>query len=54
MDDIGTIYCSAPTGKFRVNSIKYILIRRLKLTATTLSIKISKLIKTKLDIEDYE
>ena len=34
--------------------MKYISIPRLELTAATLSIKISKLIKRELDIEDYE
>ena len=41
-------------GKSRVSPIKYISIPRLALTAATLSIKMSKLIKKELDIEDYE
>ena len=49
-----TIHCSLLIGKSRVSSMKYISILRLELTAATLSIKMSKLIKRELDIEDYE
>ena len=48
-----TIHCSLLIGKSRVSSMKYISILRLELTAATLSIKMSKLIKRELDIEDY-
>ena len=41
-------------GKSRVNLVKYLSIPRLELTAATLSIKMSKLIKKELHIEDYE
>ena len=54
IDEFGTIDCSLLIGKSRVSPIKYVLIPRLELTAATLSIKMSKLIKKELDIKDYE
>ena len=53
-DEVWTIHCSLVIGKSRVNLVKYLPIRRLELTAATLSIKMSKLIKKELHIEDYE
>ena len=41
-------------GKSRVNLVKYLSIPRLELTVATLSIKMSKVIKKELHIEDYE
>ena len=54
IDEFGTIHCSLLIGKSRVSPIKYVSIPRLELTAATLSIKMSKLIKKELDIKDYE
>ena len=54
IDEFGTIYCSLLIGKSRVSPIKYVSIPRLELTAETLSIKMSKLIKKELDIKDHE
>ena len=50
--DFETIHGSLLIGKSRVSPIKYVSIPRLELTAATLSIKMSKLIKRELDIED--
>ena len=49
-----TIHCALLIGKSRVDPIKYVSIPRLELLAATLSIKMSKLIKKELDIENYE
>ena len=54
INEFGTIHSSLLIGKSRVSPIKYVSIPRLELTAPTLSIKMSKLIKKELDIEDYE
>ena len=52
IDEFETIHGSLLIGKSRVSPIKYVSIPRLELTAATLSIKMSKLIKRELDIED--
>ena len=54
IDEFGTAHCSLMIGKSRVSPIKYVSILRLELTEANLSIKISKLIKRELVIEDYE
>ena len=54
IDKFGTIHYSCLVGKSRVSPIKYVSIPRLELTSATLSIKKSKLIKKKLNIEYYE
>ena len=54
IDEFGTIHCSLLIGKSRVSPIKYVSIPRLELTAATLSIKMSKLIRKELDIKNYE
>ena len=42
------IYCSLLIGKSRMTPAKYVSIPRLELAATTLSIKMSQLIKREL------
>ena len=42
------IYCSLLIGKSRMTPTKYVSIPRLELAATTLSIKMSQLIKREL------
>ena len=54
INKFGTIHCSLLIGKSAVSPTKYVSIPRLELTAATLSIKMPKLIKRELDIEDYE
>ena len=46
----GNIHCCLIFGKSRVALVKYVSIPRLKLTAATLSVKISMKLKEKLDI----
>ena len=47
----GKIHCTLLIGKSRVAPIKYISIPRLELTAATLSVKVSRLLKRELDAE---
>ena len=54
INEFGIIHCSLLIRKSRVSPIRYVLIPRLELTAATLTIKLSKLIKKELNIEDYE
>ena len=54
INEFGTIQCSLLIRKSRVSPIRYVSIPRLELTAATLTIKLSKLIKKELNIEDYE
>ena len=46
------IHCSLLIGKSRVTPAKYVSIPRLELTAVALSIKMSHLIKRKLELND--
>ena len=46
------IHCSLLIGKSRVTPTKYVSIPRLELTAVALSIKMSHLIKRKLELND--
>ena len=51
---VKVIHCSLMIEKSRISSIKDVSVLRLELTAATLSINMSNLIKKELDIEDYE
>ena len=44
------VHCTLLIAKSRVTSLKFVSIPRLELTATTLSVKISKMLKNELDI----
>ena len=46
----GDKHCCLIFGKSRVNTMKYVSIPRLKLTAATLSVKESMMLKEELDI----
>ena len=46
----GQIHCTLLIGKSRVTPFKTVSIRKLELTATTLPVKISKMLKNELDI----
>ena len=46
------IHCSLLIGKSRVTPAKYVSIPRLEVTASTLSIKMSQLIKRELELND--
>ena len=46
----GQVHCTLLIGKSRVAPLKFVSIPRLELTATTLSVKISKMLKNELDI----
>ena len=54
IDQFGAIHCSLLIGKSRISSLKFVSILRLELTAATLSIKMSKLIRNELEIEGFE
>ena len=54
IDQFGAIHCSLLIGKSRVSPIKFVSIPRLELTAATLPIKMSKLIRNELEIGDFE
>ena len=49
-DENGDIHCCLIFGKSRVALVKYVSIPRLELTAATLSVKISMMLKEELDI----
>ena len=46
----GQVHCTLLIGKSRVAPLKFVSIPRLELTAATLSVKISKMLKNELDI----
>ena len=46
----GQVHCTLLIGKSRVAPLKFISIARVELTAATLSVKISKMLKNELDI----
>ena len=50
VNDLEEVHCSLIFGKSRVVPVKYISILRFELTAATLSVKISKMLKDELDI----
>ena len=54
IDQFGAIHCSVLIGKSRISPLKFVSIPRLELTTATLSIKMSKLIRNELEIEDFE
>ena len=51
VDISGNIHCTLLVDKSCVAPIKYVSIPRLKLTAATLSVKISKMLQKELDVE---
>ena len=50
VNDLEEVQCSLIFGKSRVAPLKYVSIPRLELTAATLSVKISKMLREELDI----
>ena len=50
MNDLEEVQCSLIFGKSRVTLVNYVSIQRHKLTAATLSVKISKILREELDI----
>ena len=50
LNQCGQVHCTLLIGKSRVASFKFVSIQRLELTAATLSVKISKMLKNELDI----
>ena len=50
VNDLEEVHCSLIFGKSRVAPVKYVSIPRLELTAATLSVKISKMLREGLDI----
>ena len=50
VNDFEEVHCSLIFGKSRVAPVKYVSIPRLELTAATLSVKISKMLREELDI----
>ena len=48
--DLEEVHCSLIFGKSRVAPVKYVSIATMKLTVATVSIKISKMLREKLDI----
>ena len=55
MNNLEKVHCSLIFNKSRVAAVKYVSIPRLKLTAATLSVKISKMLWEELDIHiSYE
>ena len=50
VNDLEEVHCSLIFGKSRVAPVKYVSIPRLELTAATLSVKISKMLRDELDI----
>ena len=56
LNESGRVHCTLLIGKSRVAppTLKFVSISRLELTAATLSIKISKMLKKELDIHVYD
>ena len=52
MSEDNQIHCNLLIGKSRVTPAKYVSIPRLELTAATMSIKMSQLIKRELELND--
>ena len=50
LNQSGRVHCTLLIGKSRVAPLKFVSIPRLELTAATLSVKISKMLKKELDI----
>ena len=50
VSDLEEVHCCLIFGKSRVAPVKYISIPRLELTAATLSVKVSKMLREELDI----
>ena len=50
VNDLEEVHCSLIFGKSRVTPVKYVSIPRLKITAATLSVKTSKMLREELDI----
>ena len=50
VNDFEEVHCSLIFGKSRVAPVKYVSILRLELTAATLSVKISKILREEHDI----
>ena len=50
LNQSGQVHCTLLIGKSRVAPLKFVSIPRLELTAATLSVKISKMLKNELDI----
>ena len=50
INENGDVHCCLIFGKSRVATVKYVSIPRLELTAATLSLKVSDMLKRKLDI----
>ena len=50
-NEYGRIWCCLVFGKSRVAPLKYVSIPRLELTAATLSVKISNMLKEEMDIQ---
>ena len=50
INENGDVHCYLIFGKSRVATVKYVSIPRLELTAATLSLKVSDMLKRKLDI----
>ena len=50
LNPYGQVHCTLLIGKSRVAPLKFVSIPRLELTAATLSVKISKMLKNELDI----
>ena len=50
MNDLEEVQCSLIFGKSRVTLVNYVSIQRHRLTAVTLSVKISKILREELDI----
>ena len=46
----GVVHCSLLVGKSRVAQLKFLSITRLELTAATLSVKVSRIIKEEIDV----
>ena len=50
VNDLEEVQCSLIFGKSRVTLVNYVSIQRHRLTAVTLSVKISKILREELDI----